>query len=382
MLVESYDAIVVGLGAMGSATSWALAQRGLRVLGLDQFPPGHERGSSHGESRIIRQLYFEHSLYVPILQRAYALWGDLEADVDAQLLYLRGGLILGPAGGHIVPGARNSARRHGLPYDELAPDTVAERFPAIRPPPDFVGLWDPSAGFIRADRAIEGLQTVARRRGATLRHSERIQRWHADATGVTVDTTEGQYRAAYLALCVGPWVARLLGELHLPLVVERQVLVWFDPPKSPDLFDDAAFPIFIYEHRIGQTTYGFPRLSLGVKAAVFHGGPSVPDPETVQAAVTAEEIEAVRAVLAPTFPALATAPVRASRTCLFTNAPDSRFVLGLHPAHANVVVCSPCSGHGFKFASVIGEINADLLTKGTSAFDLSPFSVTRFMGGP
>jgi len=382
MTAASYDAIVVGLGVMGSATSWALARGGVRVLGLDQFQPGHARGSSHGESRIIRQLYFEHPLYVPIVQRAYALWAELESEGNVELLYLGGGLTLGPAGGRIIPGARDAARRHGLTYDELNADAVAKRFPAIRPPADYVGLWDPRGGYVRADLAIQAFQSVARRRGATLHFQEPMVQWRADATGVTVETAQAHYRADHLVLCMGPWAGRSVADLNLPLVVERQVLVWFDPPSAPDLFDGTRFPIFVYEYRTGHTAYGFPRVPGGVKAAVFHGGEMVPNPDVVQPAVTAAEIEVVRDALISAFPGLAAATVRASASCLFTNAPDSRFVVGRHPAYSHVLLCSPCSGHGFKFAPAIGEINADLLTRGASSFDLSPFEVTRFMSGP
>jgi sarcosine oxidase len=378
----SFDAIVVGLGAMGSATTWALARRGVRVLGLDQFQPGHVRGSSHGESRIIRQLYFEHPLYVPIVQRAYALWAELETEAGAQLLYLNGGLTLGPAGGRIVPGARDAARRHGLSFDELTADGITRRFPAIHPPENYVGLWDPRGGYVRADRAVASFQSVAQQHGASLHFGEPMVRWRADGAGVTIDTPQAQYRADHLVLCVGAWADRIVADLSLPLVVERQVLVWFDPPASPDQFDAARFPIFVYEYRTGHTAYGFPRLEQGVKAAVFHGGEMVPNPDAIQAPVTGAEIQVVRDALASAFPALGTAPVRATMTCLFTNAPDSRFVIGRHPAHSQVLLCSSCSGHGFKFAPAIGEINADLLTRGASQFDLTPFEVTRFMGGP
>jgi sarcosine oxidase len=382
MTADTYDVVVVGLGAMGSATSAVLAKRGLRVLGLDQFQPGHARGSSHGESRIIRQLYFEHPLYVPILQRAYALWAEFGAEVNVELLSINGGLTLGPASGRIVPGARDAANRYGLAYEELNADAVMERFPAIRPPADYLGLVDPRGGFVRANQAMEAFHVVARRYGAQLHFAEPMLQWRTDGAGVTVETTQRRYRADRLVLCVGPWVHRSLAELNLPLLVERQVLVWFDPPSTPDLFDTGSFPVFVYEYRVGQTAYGFPRLETGVKAAVFHGGETVPDPDVVQPPVTAREIETLRETLASTFPTLASAPVRASVTCLFTNAPDSRFVIGPHPAHAQVILCSPCSGHGFKFAPVIGEINADLVTTGASSFDLSPFEVTRFMSGP
>jgi sarcosine oxidase len=379
---DRYDVAIIGLGVMGCAAAWALTRRGLRVVGLEQFSPGHSRGSSHGESRIIRELYFEHPLYVPILQRAYALWGTLEADSNTRLLFLCGGLTLGPASGRVIPGARDAARRHGLPCEELSAGTVARRFPAIRPSEDYVGVWDARGGYVRADLAMDAFRSVAGQRGAVLRYEEPVVQWRTTGDGVTVETGRAAYHAGRLVLTAGPWASRQLSDLHLPLVVERQVLVWFDPPTPPDAFDPQCFPIFVYEYRGGQTAYGFPRVAGRVKAAVFHGGPTVLDPDVVQPAATDREIQAVRDALAPTFPALRAAPVRATAPCLFTNSPDSRFVIGPHPAAPQVLICSPCSGHGFKFAPAVGEIVAELVATGRSSTDLSPFEVTRFLHGP
>jgi sarcosine oxidase len=379
---DRYDVAIVGLGVMGQATAWALARRGLRVLGVEQFAPGHARGSSHGETRIIRELYFEHPLYVPILQRAYALWHELESESASRLLYLHGGLTLGPATGRVVPGARDAAKRHGLACEELGPEEVARRFPAIQPGPDYIGVWDPRGGYVRADRAQDAFGAAARKHGAVLRYDEGVKRWDATGDSVVVETDIDRYHADRLVLCLGPWAVRALADLHLPLVVERQVLVWFEPSAAPDLFDVRRFPIFVYEYRVGQTAYGFPRVDGRVKAAVFHGGPVVSDPDVLQPAGTSLEIQAVRDALSSTFPTLATAPVHATAPCFFTNAPDSRFVIGPHPAHPQVLICSACSGHGFKFAPAIGEIMADLATTGASPIDLSPFEVTRFLHGP
>jgi sarcosine oxidase len=382
MTSATFDVIVVGLGVMGDAVAWTLARRGVRVLGLEQFQSEHVRGSSHGESRIIRQLYFEHPLYVPILGRAYALWAELEAESHTQLLHLCGGLTIGPRLGHVVPGGRETARRYGLTYDEMDAESIARRFPAIRAPEEYVGLWDPRAGYVRADSALEAFRSGAQKHGATLCYGEPVRRWHASEAGVWVETLGARYHAAQLVLCVGPWTPRAMADLKLPLAVERQVLVWFDPPGNPDRFDAEQFPIFVYEYSVGQTAYGFPRVAGRVKAAVFHGGPLVADPDVVQPDATSEETQTVRDALASAFPTLATAPVRSTATCLFTNAPDSRFVIGAHPAHPRVVLCSACSGHGFKFAPAVGEVIADLVTTGASAMDLSPFEVTRFLGGP
>jgi sarcosine oxidase len=381
-VTERWDAIVLGLGIMGSATACELARRGKRVLAIERFEPQHGRGSSHGESRIIRELIFEHPVYVPIVQRAYERWRDLEAQTGSKVLELPGCLVAGPSGGRVTQGAREVASQHGLPIEELSASALSARAPEFHLPSGHTALWDPNGGYLRADVALAACQTLAARHGAELHFRTRAKSWEIEEDRVTVESTQGTHIASHLILCTGPWMGEAVPDLQLPLLVERQVLVWFDPAQSFDRTAGYQFPSYIYEYSPGQTAYGFPRLSTGVKAAVFHNGLVYPFPELVERQITEDDLTATRDAFATLLPDLATAPIRGAATCLFTNTPDSRFIIDWHPRHRNVLVCSACSGHGFKFASAIGEINADLVTEGKSRFDLSPFSVERFRKGP
>jgi sarcosine oxidase len=304
---ETYDVIVVGLGAMGSATAYHLARRGCRILGLDQYPPGHTFGSSHGESRIIRELYYEHPLYVPMVKRAYELWTELEAESGVALLFTNGGLMLGVPSGRIVTGSRESAILHGIPYEDLDADEIHRRFHAFRPPERFVGIWDARAGYLRADRVIHAHLELAQRHGAELVFGETVVSWDADGQGVTVATPTRRYRGGRLVLAAGPWMARIVADLALPLMAERQAVAWFDPPASIDDFAPDRFPIYICEDELGRAVYGFPRLETGVKAAIYHEGEMVSDPADAGRAVDLQEVRALQEALAPVIPALARA---------------------------------------------------------------------------
>lgn len=376
---ERYDVIVAGLGAMGSASAYHLAARGRRVLGLEQFAPRHTLGSSHGDSRIIREMYFEHPLYVPLVQRAYALWQTLEREAGETLLHVNGGLMIGPREGMLVAGTLRSAAEHGLPHELLGPREVHERYPAFSIAEDNVAVLDPRAGFLRPEAATDAHLSLAARHGAELRFSEPVTEWEPDGEGVRVRTPRGTYEADRLLLTAGAWTRELLRGAELPLQVERQVLFWFDPPAgAEDQYAPGRCPIYAWEHTPGFIGYGFPRLEKGVKAALMHQGQVSAHPEEVRRTVRDAEVEPLRTALRQLLPELAAAPVRSSTTCLFTNTPDTDFAIGFHPEHPQVLISSPCSGHGFKFASAIGEIHADLLTEGRSRFDLAPFRLDRF----
>ena len=376
---DIHDVIVVGLGAMGSAAAFHLARRGARVLGLDRFAPPHDRGSSHGRSRIIREAYFEDPLYVPLVRRAYELWEELEIATGAQIFRQTGGLMLGPRDGTVVAGALARARQHGLPVEELSAPEVARRFPGFRPTVDMVGVWEPRAGYLVPERAVAAHLALAARHGAELRTGESVLRWEAGGDRVEVATAGGAtYVARRLVLAAGAWMRDLLGPaLDLPLVVERQVQHWFRPARDAELFAPERFPIFICEHAPGRAWYGFPDAGDGVKAALHHQGEPAADPSALRREVAPAEVDAVRALLRTFLPA-ADGPRLESTVCMYTNTPDEHFVLDVHPAHPEVVVASPCSGHGFKFSSAIGELVADLATSGRTGFDLTPFRVSRF----
>jgi sarcosine oxidase len=376
-----FDVIIAGLGAMGSATACHLALRGLRVLGVDRWSPGHTFGSSHGDSRIIREAYFEHPMYVPILRRAYELWRELEERSGAVLLHEIGGLMIGPPNGELITGTLRSAEEFGIAHDVLSPADVRKLYPAFHLHAQEVAVLDRRAGYLDPDKCNAAHLRVAAAAGATLRFDEPVLSWLASDDGVRVETSAGSYVADHLVLSVGARMPQLLFDAPLPLVVERQLLFWLEPDAADARFDPASFPIYLYEYAAESGfswCYGFPRLPRGVKAAVMHKGEVVADADLVRRSVDDGEVEPLRRALSTLLPDVARAPVRESAVCLFTNTPDLHFVIDVHPAHPRVVISSACSGHGFKFASAIGEIQADLVTSGRSRFDLRPFSSTRF----
>lgn len=363
---------------MGSATLCQLALRGRRVLGIEQYNQGHSLGSSHGDSRIIRETYFEHPLYVPLVQRAHALWRELEGRTGNSLMTITGGLMIGPPDGMVVTGTRRSAIEHDLPHEVLDAAALRGRYPAFRPTKDMLAVWDPQAGVLDPDACNAAHIDVARAAGAEVRWGERVIGWKADGDGVRVNTTANSYLTNGLVVAAGGWSSDLLPDMNLPLTVERQAVFWLDPAEPRFSYALGQFPIYAYEYQPGEVCYGFPRLTKGVKASVMHAGEIAGHPSAVRRDVGAADIEQLRAALRPILPELAESAVRATDTCMFTNTPDHDFIVDFYPGYPQVLVSSACSGHGFKFASVIGEIQADLLIEGRAQFDLSPFSIGRF----
>jgi len=380
MNARHYQAVVVGLGAIGSATLYHLARRGWRVLGLEQFSAGHSRGSSHGDSRIIRETYFEHPLYVPLVQRAHTLWRELETQSGASLMTITGGLMIGPPDGSVVSGALRSALEHNLPHALLSPEEVRERFPAFRLEKGLLAVLDERAGFLDPEACDSAHLRLATDAEAAVHFDEPLIDWNLSGEKVRVTTNSATYTADRLVLAGGAWNRGLVPDLELPLAIERQAVFWLEPDADTKLYDKAQFPIYAYEYRAGNICYGFPRLPRGVKASVMHSGEIAADPDDVKRTVEESEVDQLRSALRPVLPALAEAPVRESDVCLFTNTPDHDFIIDFHPFFPQVLISSPCSGHGFKFASAIGEIQADLLTKGKTDFDLSPFRLDRWVG--
>jgi sarcosine oxidase len=372
----SYDVIVAGLGAMGSATLHHLARRGRRVLGLDRFSPPHALGSSHGRSRIIREAYYEEPRYVPLVQRAYERWADLEAESGVTLFRRTGGLTMGPAGGELAEGARRSVEAHALPHELLSADEIRRRVPGLNPDDDMVGVWEPRGGILAPEASIGASLDVARRHGAELRLDTALRSWRAAPDDVEVTTDAATFRASRLVLAVGAWMRQVLVELDLPLVVERNVLLWFTPEPATAAFAPERFPVFLCEYAPGHAWYGFPDTGEGVKLALHHHGGSW-DPDRLDRQVTEADIGAVRTLARRYLPS-ANGALRETATCMYTTTPDGHFIIDRHPAHSNVIVASPCSGHGFKFASAIGEVLADLAEDRVPAFDLGPFSLARF----
>lgn len=370
------DIVVAGLGAVGSATAWHLAARGVAVLGLDRYRPPHVLGSSHGGSRVIRETAFEHSRYVPLARRAYECWRQLEAESGATLLHRTGVLFLGTAEAPIVAGTIASAAASGVPYETLSADEVARRFPQFRDLEHVVGAFEPGAGWLDPERSVAACLRLAAAGGADLHFDEPMLGWEPDGTGVAVTTPRARHRARRLLLATGPWMPELLGAHGQALSVERQVQHWLSPA---DPGAASRLPIFIRQAPEG-VFYALPPAAVDgtIKVAVHHDGAPT-TPETVDRTVADAEIATTRALLERYVPALAGAHRRAE-VCLYTNSRDGHFVLDRHPDHPAVVVASPCNGFGFKFASVVGEILADLLLDRAPKHDLTPFRLDRHPG--
>ncbi|HWE62966.1 MAG TPA: N-methyl-L-tryptophan oxidase [Chloroflexota bacterium] len=373
--MSSYDVIVLGLGAMGSAAAAHLARRGRRVLGLDAYARGHANGSSHGRSRIIREAYYEAPEYVPLVQRAYALWRALEEETGRDLLTITGGLNLGRPAGELVRGAVHSAQVHGLPYEQLTAAEVTGRFPGFRVPETMVAVYEPHAGFLQPEQCVAAHLDVALRHGAELQHETPVVHWSANGDGVRVETARDSYQAARLVITAGPWASEHLANLGLPLQVERIVNVHFEPTR-PDLFARERCPIYIWEAPEGSY-YGFPALpDQGLKFGRHEGG-EICTPQTIRRTVDEGEVAALRRVLDTYMPGAAGA-VKWTLTCMYTNTPDRHFILDSHPAYPQVVYGCGFSGHGFKFSSAIGEVLADLALAGTTRHDIGFLSARRF----
>jgi sarcosine oxidase len=364
------DSIVVGLGAHGSAATYQLAKRGQSVLGFDRFARGHTLASFGGLSRIIRLSYYEHASYVPLLKRAWDLWRELERESGEALLTQTGGLYMGPPDGELVSGSLGSARTHGLEHEVLDNAELRRRYPVFDLEPDWIGVLDAQAGWLAPERSVETHLRQAERHGATLRFAEPIERWEPDGDGVRVTTSIGSYRARRLVIAAGSWLPRLLPQLAPHLWVERNVLFWFEPRGEFDAF--ARLPVYIVEDT-DRLYYGFPYdPDNGVKMAGLHFGDRV-DPDKVDREASATDEERVRAWLRRRMP-LANGERRRAQVCLYTNSPDRHFIID---REGPVTYASACSGHGFKFASAVGEILADLAVSGRSSLDIGFLSAAR-----
>ena len=379
--MPSFDVAIIGLGVMGSAAAESLARRGCRVVGIERFASGHDRGSSHGATRVIRLGYFEHPSYVPLLRAAYPRWRDIEARSGVPLLTITGIIEIGAPQSELVAGTLAASKLHGIVHEVLDAQTLMARFPAFRVPEDFVGVFQPDGGVLRAEPAVGAMQALARRAGAELRFGEKVIAVEPQGAGVRITTTTGEVSAGCAIVAAGPWLTSLLPEVAAPIRVTRQVLGWFSPRHDADaaLFEAGRFAVFLMMTRQG-IWYGFPADEAGrIKLAKHHHFDEQVDPERYDRGVSAEDEAAIRAVAKAYLPG-AHGRLLAAKTCLYTETPDGNFILDRVPDHPQIIVASPCSGHGFKFAPVIGEILADLAILGATAHDISRFSLARPAG--
>ena len=364
--MTSYDAIVVGTGGMGSAAVYHIARRGLRVLGLDRFGAAHDRGSSHGQSRMIRQAYFEHPDYVPLLKSAYRLWVELEQTAGEQLYFQTGLVQCGPADGNVLAGVLKSARTHDLTVDELTADEIEARWPGFHVPEDMAGVYEAESGYLRVEACVRQHLAAAKRHGATLQTDQAVVDWKSEPEHIAVRTENDVFHADRLIITAGAWAGQILSDLNIPLEVQKKTLFWFD--TNSDIYTaERGFPGFLFERPDG-IYYGFPQIDpRGIKVGEHRTNQTaetiVDDPTHVDQSIDTDLESRVTRFLGDHLPQ-AFARCTASTVCMYTMPPDEHFVVDRHPADSRVVFAAGMSGHGFKFAPVLGEALADLAFDG------------------
>ncbi len=373
--MKSYDVIVVGCGAMGSAATFHFARRGIRVAAFDAFTPPHALGSSHGESRMIREAYFEDPRYVPLLRRAYDLWHQLAHDANAELIVETGGVFSGPPDGTIVAGIERAGREHRIQTERIDHQALASRAPWLRVPEHFGVVFEPRAGYVRPEHCIDAHIRLANDAGADIHDAEAVVSWRADGDAFVVETARERYAATHLVLCAGAAMTPWLHDAGVATTITRQTMFWF---RNGDV--QSPRTVWAVQLDDERMLYGFPDLGGGLKAAIHYGG----EPTEWQAAnrvVKDDEAGEVADVCARYLPGVHGALLRAV-ACFYTNTADHHFVIDRHPRHPRALVVSACSGHGFKFASAIGEAVSQWTLDGASALDLSLFSLERLRARP
>jgi sarcosine oxidase len=373
----TYDAIVIGVGGMGSAALYHLARRGARVLGLEQFALGHDRGSSHGVTRIIRLAYAEDPRYVPLVRRAYQLWRELEERAGEPLLFITGGIDAGREGSALLTGSVRSCAEHQIPHEVLDAETLNRRFPGYRFPPELISVYQPEAGFVLAERSLVSHVALAREMGATVHTGERVHGWDRDGESLEVQTDRGRYRASRLVVTAGPWAGTLVPALASLVVPERQIVLW-TRPLEPEHFEAGRFPIFYMEADEGRF-YGLPiHATPGFKIGKYHHRGERADPDRPDPVCHPEDEAVLREGIRRYFPS-ADGPTLASQACLFTNTADEHFIIDRHPDDDRVVMAAGFSGHGYKFCSVVGEILTDLTLESGTSWDVGLFRLARLV---
>ncbi len=385
---NNFDVIVVGLGAMGSSACYYLSQSKINLLGIDQFNSPHSFGSSHGETRIIREAYFEHPLYVPLVQRAYELWSDLqqnntniksdklennENSLLSERLFLKtSGLMLGKKDSGVVSGAKKSAETHNLNYQLFNSEQIKNNYPAFNLPNDNIGILENRAGILFPEKCIKNYLESAKNNGVKINCNEKMISWKSNKSNIKVITDKNVYYTDKLILSTGAWIKEIIPNLKLKMT--RQVLFWFDT-KGSEEFKPEKFPIYICEKNPEKIFYGFPDLGTGMKIAFHNHGQEI-NPNNLDKNIYTNEIKEIFDIVAEYFPKLKPNIIK-SEVCMYTNTEDENFIIDYYPDNKRVIVASPCSGHGFKFSSVIGEILSQMANNVSPKFDLEPFKIQK-----
>lgn len=375
-----YDTIVIGVGGMGSATCHELARRGKRVLGIERFDIPHDMGSSHGYTRIIRLAYYEHPSYVMLLKRAYELWDAIERRTGTRILYKNGSIDAGPADSWVFKGSLQSCIDHDLEHEVLSGLEMNRRWTGYQFPHDMMAVYQPDGGFVLPEKSIVAYVEAAHELGAEIHGREEVLGWEPLGDGVRVVTDRDTYEADSLVFTAGAWSHNMLPFLNGLSVPERQVLAWLQP-RRPELFRVSNFPVFNVLVDEGRF-YGFPVFDVpGFKFGKYHHFEEYVDPDTYYRDPTPEDEDMLREFAARYFPE-GNGPTMSLKSCMFINSPDGHFIIDLHPEYPQVSFATGFSGHGYKFASVMGEILADLADRQQTRHDISLFSAERFTGRP
>ncbi|MDA4136590.1 MAG: N-methyl-L-tryptophan oxidase [Thaumarchaeota archaeon] len=374
--MKHYDVIVAGVGGMGSSITYHLAEKGLKTLALERYELNHANGSSHGETRGMRTAYYEHPGYLPLINRALQLWVDLQKKTEKPIIRMTGGVAIGNPEGTLVGGQIAAAKKHRFPHEVLSPGEANDRFQCFHVSKDELCFYTPGSGILWPENSITIHAKLAEEEGAELHFDEPLVKWREKDGKVFVSTKKGEYSADKLVFSTGAWLPQLVAEVKLPLTVERQVLFWFKPVRMKEAFGPDRMPAFNWQEADGRIFYGVANVGSGVKVARHHGGKTT-TPQRVSRKVTKADGVEPSGLVRIGFPNLDPNPA-AGRVCLYTNAPDNRFVIDFYPGSKNVIIASPCSGHGFKFSTVVGEVVAELALKGRSKYDLGFVSIARF----
>lgn len=369
----NYDLIIIGSGSVGAAAGYYASRAGLSVLMIDAHLPPHTDGSHHGDTRLIRHAYGEGEKYVPLVLRAQTLWDEL-ATLSGEDIFEKAGVInLGPAHSPFLANVEQSARQFGLNIERLDSQALMARWPEIRVPEDYVGLFEPASGVLRSELAVKAWVELAREAGSAQLFNCPVTSVSHHAEGVTIETADGSYTAKRLVVSAGTWVTKLLPDL--PIQPVRKVFAWYQADGRYSRKNN--FPAFTGELPNGDQYYGFPAEDNALKIGKHNGGHVIDSPEQRKpfGAVATDGSEAFN-FLRNVLPGIGCCLHGAA--CTYDNSPDEDFIIDTLPGHDSTLVISGLSGHGFKFASVLGEIAADFAQDKTPAFDLSPFSLTRF----
>ncbi len=377
---KSFDVIVIGVGAMGAATCYQLAKCGARTLGIEQFGIPNQFGSSHGHTRLIRLAYYEHPDYVPLLRQSYNLWSQLECESESTLLYRVGGIYLGGPESDLVDHSLKAASIHQLPHSHLTRQDISDQFPQFTVPDHYHAVYEPDAGFLMSELAIQAFADQATRLGADIHTNEVIVNYKASPRGVVVTTSQDTYHAQNLILTVGAWAGSVIRDLGVELRVTRQSLCWFKP-SSPTYLTLGVLPVWAIDLENAENPgiyYGFPILpdETSIKAAL-HQLASPATPDTVDREPRPEDHFIPQNALKTYLPS-AHGPLSSCQICMYTNSPDGHFIIDQHPLYPNVSFAAGFSGHGFKFAPVIGQILADLALNQSTDLPVEFLSRRRF----